>query len=91
MNTIGNWVVYGGQTGNGDSEGHVYRCDNLGDTDGNENCGDITRQNVKVTIEDKINENTVNKVNISPNNLRNSNFDVFTDLYIEFTLGSELP
>lgn len=55
VNVIGNWVVYGGQTDNGANEGHVYRCENLGDTEGLENCGDIKRENVLVTIEDKIN------------------------------------
>lgn len=39
VNVIGNWVLYGGQTGNGDSEGHVYRCEGLDAEDGTENCG----------------------------------------------------
>lgn len=44
-----------------------------------------------MTVSDYTNENTVNSVKISPNNLHHSSSGVFADLQIEFSLGSELP
>lgn len=70
VNVIGNWVVYGGQTGNGADEGQVYRCESLNDIEGGENCGLVKREDVLVTVENRVNTNKVNSVKVSPNNIR---------------------
>lgn len=84
----GDWRVHG-LTKTDTWNGYVYYCTDL-DSSG-EDCDSVTNENVRVKVNKDTNSHKINKVFVSPNNLRNDLNKWWSDLFIEFDIAADMP
>jgi hypothetical protein len=69
--------------------GYVYICEDLDSS--SEKCDSVTNENVRVKVLKRTNYHKINKVEVSPNNLRNDLNKWWSDVKIDFDIAAELP